>query len=85
MSTSPTQTSGLDITEVDDGLVVFHPDRRRVHHLNVTAALVFELCTGANTVERIVELVAAAFALDDQPDSEVRTIIDSFIAEGLVS
>lgn len=78
------QATGLDITEVDDGLVVFEPTSRRVHHLNVTATLVFELCTGENDEEAIVKVVQAAFGLPDPPTSEVDGLLASFRAESLV-
>ena len=85
MATNPTQVTGLDITETDDGLVVFQPVTRRVHHLNVTAALVFELCTGANTEPEIVGLLQQAFALDTAPANEVATLIASLRTEQLIA
>jgi len=78
------QASGLDITEVEDGLVVFEPTSRRVHHLNVTATLVFELCTGSNDQATIVQLVQTAFGLAEPPVAEVDTLLASFVAELLV-
>lgn len=80
-----TQLSGLDITEVEDGLVVFVPTTRRVHHLNVTATLVFELCTGDNDEAAITEFVRAAFGLDEPPTDEVAALLASFAAELLVA
>ncbi|MEQ1700081.1 MAG: PqqD family protein [Ilumatobacteraceae bacterium] len=85
MATNPTQLTGLDITETDDGLVVFQPTTRRVHHLNVTAALVFELCTGGNTEEQIVSLLQQAFALDTAPTAEVASVIASLRSEQLIA
>lgn len=85
MASNPTQLTGLDITETDDGLVVFQPTTRRVHHLNVTAALVFELCTGDNTEEQIVALLQRAFALDTAPVAEVATVLTSLRSEQLVA
>ena len=76
--------SGLDITEVEDGLVVFVPATRRVHHLNVTATLVFELCTGGNDHAAITEFVRTAFGLDQPPTDEVAVLLASFTAEQLV-
>lgn len=77
--------SGLDITEVDDGLVVFVPTSRRVHHLNVTATLVFELCTGDNDQVAIAALVQAAFGLEQPPTDEVAALLSSFSAELLIT
>lgn len=78
------QATGLDITEVDDGLVVFEPTTRRVHHLNVTATLVFELCTGENDEAAIAHVVQAAFGLPEPPVGEVDGLLASFRAESLV-
>ena len=79
------QAPGLDITEVDDGLVVFEPNSRRVHHLNVTATLVFELCTGENDRNAIVQLVQTAFGLAEPPDDEIDALLASLTAESLVA
>lgn len=78
------QAPGLDVTEVDDGLVVFEPTSRRVHHLNVTATLVFELCTGANDAAAIAQVVQTAFGLPDVPREEVDTVLASLQAESLL-
>lgn len=78
------QSPDLDITEVDDGLVVFEPVSRRVHHLNVTATLVFELCTGENDRDTIVQLVQSAFGLDEPPSAEIDALLASLTAESLV-
>lgn len=78
------QASNLDTTEVDDGLVVFEPVSRRVHHLNVTATLVFELCTGNNDADAISHLVQSAFGLPETPAVEVEGMIEKFRAEGLI-
>ncbi|HAP77784.1 MAG TPA: hypothetical protein DCR14_17100 [Acidimicrobiaceae bacterium] len=85
MAAHPAQVPRLDITETDDGLVVFQPETRRVHHLNVTAALIFELCTGANSDEQIVALVQQAFGLDEAPTAEVATVMASLRAEQLIA
>ena len=85
MTLCPAQTTGLDVTEVEDGLVVFVPATRRVHHLNVTATLVFELCTGDNDEAAIARLVQSAFGLDQPPSDEVATLLASFTAEQMLT
>ena len=84
VSDNPRQAPALDITEVDDGLVVFEPTTRRVHHLNVTATLVFELCTGENDFAEIVSVVRTAFGLPAEPTEEVEAVLQSLRAELLV-
>ena len=78
------QAPELDVTEVDDGLVVFEPNSRRVHHLNVTATLVFELCTGANDAVAIAKVVQAAFGLPEAPSAEVEGVLASLQAESVL-
>lgn len=80
----PKRAAGLDVHEVEDGLVVYQPDRDRVHYLNQTSAVVFELCTGEHTEDRIVELVQAAWGLPELPRQEVTTCLEQLRAEGVV-
>lgn len=60
----PARAAGLEVQEVADGLMVYQADPECVHHLNNTAAIVFELCDGTNTVPEIGEQLAAVFGLD---------------------
>jgi hypothetical protein len=78
------QREDLEVNESADGLVVYDPDRERVHHLNRSASLVFELCTGENTDDQIADLVAKAFGLDEPPADEVEQCLASLTHEGLV-
>jgi hypothetical protein len=85
LSERPVQTPGLDVTEVEDGLVVYDPMIRRVHHLNVTAVLVFELSNGENTVADIVAITQRLFGLAEPPTDDVRAALDQLVTERLVS
>lgn len=85
MNICPAQTTGLDITEVEDGLVVYVASTRRVHHLNVTATLVFELCTGDNDLAAIAQFVQTAFGLEHPPTEDVTALLESFTAELMVA
>ena len=48
------RADGLDVNEVPDGYVIYQTDADRVHYLNKTAAIVFELCDGARGTDDIV-------------------------------
>lgn len=80
-----TRCHDLDVTEADDGLVVYVPERRRVHHLNATASLVFELCNGTNSLTEIATVVQRVFALPSAPIDDCASVIDLFLQEGIVS
>ena len=81
----PTRAGGLEPHEVDDGLVVYHADSDRVHYLNPTASVVFELCTGEHTEAEIEELVGAAWDLPEPPRAEVQACLAQLRDEGVVA
>ena len=68
-----------------DGFVVYEPTRNRVHLLNHTAAVVFELCTGDNEISRIPGLLQAAYNLIDCPETEVDDCHRQLGREGLIN
>lgn len=80
----PRRLEGLDVQETGDGLRVHNPSRDRVHWLNDTAAVVFDLCTGAHSVAEIVELVRGAYGLSDSPTREVEQCLTHLRVEGLI-
>jgi hypothetical protein len=75
--------SAYEVDEVEDGFVVYQPDRNRVHYLNRTAALVLELCTGRLTTAEIAAVVQQAFDLSESPLGDVEAILAKLRAEAL--
>ncbi len=84
MSTLVTQAADLDVHEVPDGYIVYQKEHDRVHYLNKTAAIIFELCDGTHEPDDIVARVAKAFELDPSAHDEIRAGLDSLVKEGLV-
>jgi hypothetical protein len=80
----PQRRAGLQLNVVDDGCVVYLPERDRVHYMNPTAAVVLELCTGKNTWDAIIDLVKDAYGLKDRPEKTVSEVLTQMIDEGLV-
>jgi len=79
------RADGLDVNEVPDGYVIYHTAFDRVHYLNKTAAIVFELCDGSSGPDDIVARVGQMFNLDDETAREViEACIRSLLKEGLV-
>jgi hypothetical protein len=85
MNDHPVRAEGIDVTDVADGYVVYHPDRDRVHYLNHTAAVVFEFCTGENSAEDMIRLLQLAFDLPEPPEAEARACLRQLRDEGLIS
>jgi PqqD family protein of HPr-rel-A system len=84
MSQQPARVDDLDLVEIADGFVVYHPARDRVHFFNHTAAVVLQLCDGTKTDAEITDLVKRAYELPEAPDTEVAQCLDQLREEGLV-
>ena len=80
----PVRAEGLEVHEVADGLVVYQAQPECVHHLNNTAAIVFELCDGKNTVPEISEQLAAAFGPACVPAGVTERCIADLWSKGVV-
>ncbi len=78
------QAENLEVHDVPDGYIVYQSDRDRVHYLNKTAAIIFELCDGKREPDDIVARVAKAFELGPSAHDEIRAGLDSLLKEGLV-
>jgi hypothetical protein len=80
----PRRAEEIEISPVDDGFIVYDARRDRVHHLNPTASVVLELCTGEIDRAEIVSLVQAAYDLDTPPEREVDECLRKLREEGLL-
>lgn len=85
MTGNPEQHPNLKIFEADDGYVVYHRERDRVHFLNHTAVLLLELCNGKHSVAEMTGILEKSYGLDQPPEKEVVDIINSFEQEGLIT
>ena len=81
----PRQVDGLDLTAVEDGLIVNDHGRDMVHYLNRTAGLVLTLCNGKNSLQTIASLLQKQFELAEPPEEEVGETIKQFVEENLVT
>jgi hypothetical protein len=78
------RTEGLEVNQLPDGYVIYQQQADRVHYLNRTAVLVFELCDGTVPARDIPEMVREAYDLGSPPMSEVEECLTRFVDEGLV-
>ena len=81
----PKTAEGLDVNEADDGLVIYQESTDRVHHLNPTAAVVFELCDGTRSPDDIARMVADTFELGGVPLAEVTACLEDLARQSLIS
>ena len=73
-----------EITETDDGLVIFEPRTDTVHNLNRTAAVVFMLADGTRDRTAICAEVTELFGLDQPPTREIDDVIDTLLRTRLI-
>ncbi len=81
---SPRKASALEVHLIDDQVVVFETGTDRVHCLNPTAALVFELCDGSRPVAAIVDTVRDAYKLSENPVDAVNTCLADLRTAGII-
>ncbi len=74
----------LEVHETEDGLIVFNPATDRVHHLNYTAGVLFELCQGTRDTAELASMMAELYALEETPTEAAETSLQQLVAEGLV-
>ncbi|MGE0448804.1 MAG: PqqD family protein [Vicinamibacterales bacterium] len=75
---------GLELNELPDGYVIYQQSVDRVHYLNRTAVLVFELCDGTMPAVEIPGVLKAAYDLPEPPIAEVEQCLERFLGEGLI-
>jgi hypothetical protein len=81
----PTRASGLELTELADGLMVHQQTPPRVHQLNNTASMVLALCDGERTVAGVAEELAESFVLATPPLAEVSACVDGLRRAGILT
>jgi PqqD family protein of HPr-rel-A system len=81
---NPTRVESLEVNETDDGLVVYDAASGMVHHLNSSAAVIFDLCDGTRDPEKIAVVLAEAFALEQPPREEALAGLRDLADRGLV-
>jgi PqqD family protein of HPr-rel-A system len=78
---------GADVLELDmgDGLILFNHDSSLVHHLNPSAALVWQLCNGEASAGELAAEIAEEYGLGgDEVFQQVASVIAEFDALDLV-
>lgn len=80
----PCRALGLEVNETTTGLSVRQLSRSRDHDLNSTAAVVFELCTGKQSLSQIAAQLAELYGFDEPPLGEAERCLAHLEGEGLI-
>jgi hypothetical protein len=78
------QTSGCEVSHMPDGFVVYQVKEEKVHYLNPTAAMIYELCGTRLAVSGIAAYLQKTYSLPEPPMAEVLDCIDTLVAQRLI-
>jgi hypothetical protein len=81
---NPIRSKDLEVDEAEDGLVVFDPHEDMVHHLNPTAAVIFDLCDGSRAPDAIAALLGELYELDGPALRDAQTGLHELARRGLI-
>ncbi|MEL6201199.1 MAG: PqqD family protein [Pseudomonadota bacterium] len=76
---------GLEVQHMPDGFVVYQPENEKVHYLNPTASIVFELCGAGQSKSAIAGYLQKAFSLDEPPLEQVDQCIADLLKQKLIT
>ncbi|MBT4519886.1 MAG: PqqD family protein [Halieaceae bacterium] len=79
------QSEGLDVHEAEDGLIVFDAETDKVHHLNPTAGVIFELCSRQQSRTDLETLLIELYETEDLPLDAVRSTVQQLADEGVLT
>jgi len=72
------------VHETEDGLIVFDPASDRVHHLNFSAAVIYELCGEIRTQSELVKEFATLYELEEAPVDDIKKSIGEMLSTGIL-
>lgn len=78
------QTAKLEVNQAPDGYVVYQSDPDRVHFLNMSAAVILELCDGEHSLQEIIDILQSAYDLDTPPLEDFKASVTNLVTEGLI-
>lgn len=84
--THPRRKEGVVLRSLGDETILYDPECKKVHVLNVTSLLIWNLCTGDHTLADIEREVRSHFNVDEQSDAraDMEDTLLKFRTEGLL-
>ena len=78
------QAADLEMSEAGEGFILYDEPRDRVHFLNATAAVIYELCRGGRSLAELAACLDEGFSLEASSQDEVATCLLGLEAEHLL-
>jgi PqqD family protein of HPr-rel-A system len=81
----PKARADLTFVQIEDEAILYDPESVRLHHLNPSAALIFQLCDGSGTVKELARDIAEELGLpQDDILRQVRRVVGHFKHSGIL-
>lgn len=81
----PKVREDLAVVELDHEAIVYDEDGGRLHHLNPTATMIFQMCDGTATVKELSADIADVYGLDvADVERQVRALLREFRSSDLL-
>lgn len=78
--------AAVEYRPLADGGMVYDPDTQQIHHLNATAALIWEECGRNRSAAEIAETLCLRFAVEPtRAAADVEQVLDEFGRQGLLA
>jgi PqqD family protein of HPr-rel-A system len=82
---APRARADLTVVDIDGEAVAYDPVARDLHHLNHSAALVFELCDGRTTIAEMTGAISEAYEMDPRDlEKQIRPLLRQLRQVGLL-
>ena len=83
---SPKRTTHLIEHRMGNEVLLYDPVASRTHRLNKSAAMIWDLCDGAHSVEELAGLLTAQFEVEfDRAYDDTQAVVQQLLEEQLVS
>ena len=69
----PLKNDACRMEELDDEILLYHPGNNKTLYINKSASIIWQLCTGEQTVADIISLIKDAYPA--QPDDLEQDVI----------
>lgn len=81
----PKPAQEILIKRLNDGAILYEPEKDKIHTLNKTAAYIWTLCDGVTTVGEIIEQIKIEFReFETKPDAAVKKALTQLNTKGLI-
>lgn len=81
----PRQKADYQLEQLDDEILLYHPNEEKIVYLNQTGSLIWAMCDGNRNVYQIIELLSQAYPESSESiPGDVKTALGQFVKAGCI-